>query len=122
MSKIKLSDLAAKPITVRLIHPIMGDIGAWIKITSTQTNAYILKSLEIASRAKEETNPEKLLQLNAELIATLVTDWDEEFFEMEFNTENVVKVFSNTENLWIRNLVETEASKQDNFFTKKKKG
>lgn len=118
MKKMKLSELKRPEFVVKdFEHPVHGKLEGWVKMKGSDTNEYFMKAVELSEL--EDPDTETLLIKNAELLATLVTDWDQEFFEMECTNENVVTVFSQISNVWLRNLLFKEVDKQNDFFTKK---
>lgn len=114
----KLSDLKRPEFTVKdFEHPVHGKLEGWIKLRGSDCNEYFYKAIEL-SELPEDADTEVLMVKNAELFATLVVDWDQEFFECECTYENVVQVFSQISNVWLRNLLFKEVDKQNDFFTK----
>ena len=118
MKKIKLSDISNKNYRFNIIHPKIGDTGAWIEIKSSNCDEYFHKSWILAEKYKgTEQSPIEQLNDTGELLATIVTAWDEEFFEMECTTENVASVLSKFDMGWLRSQINTELSKDENFFS-----
>lgn len=120
--KKKLSDLRSKPFTFELVHPEMGETGATVTIVSSNTNTFFSKTIELNKKfgdVDQNTIPvEEKMHNTADLYSSVVIGWDEEFFGMECNTENVIKVLSDSENMWILNSIVEALGKNDNFFPK----
>lgn len=119
MSKKTLKDFKSKGKKVDLVHPEVGETGAWIEVRSVRCNEYLHKLAEL-DREEGEEKPtfEDNLEASAELTATLVTNWDEEFFEKPFSYDACVELFKDAENFWIRDAVNKTQEDQNNFFTK----
>lgn len=122
VTKKKLSDLKAKPYTLKLVHPEYGDTGATITIVSYNNNLFVRKQLEMnqsyANVNEADITLDTKINIMAELNASVVVDWDEDFFEKEFTTENVVELFKDNENSWIVAQVKEALEKSENFFPK----
>lgn len=116
-NKRTLNSYRSKPFNMPLVHPTDGDTGAYITLIPKQSNGYFLKALEIAAFADKETSALENMKLSAELLASVVTGWDEEFFG-EFTTDNVIAVLMDMEWFWIRNAIEAALEDTANFFTK----
>lgn len=120
--KKKLSDFALLPFTFELVHPEGGNTGATVTIVSTNCNAFISKSMELNNKftnVDPNSVPYDQQMLNtAELYASVVIGWDEEFFEKEFTTDNVIEVLKDPQNIWILSQITNELQKHENFFPK----
>lgn len=117
MNKLKLSELSRPEFEVsNFEHPTHGELDGWVKMRGTDNDEYFFKAVEMAEMPKDAPMAD-LMKLNAELLSTLIVDWDQEFFEMECTPENVVNVFSQVKNLWLRNHLFSEVDKQSENFT-----
>lgn len=117
--KKKLKDFRSKGKKIDLVHPEAGETGAWIQVRSVRCNEYLQKLSEI-DRKEGDEKPTFIDNLNAtaELTATLVTNWDEEFFDEPFSYDACVELFKDAEYSWIRDAVNKAQGDQQGFFTK----
>lgn len=122
-AKPTLKDFQQKPYTFELVHPEIGPTGATLTVTSSNTNAYILKAMElnVKHHGIEQTVIPVQVQIKdtAELVATAILDWDNEFFGCPFTLQAATDLFEQPENWWIRNIVSEVINKREHFFTKK---
>ena len=121
--KMKLSDCKPATIKVDLVHPELGQLDGWVKVKSARCNEYIsaVTDLDREENSKEDDSKrtfEEALLESGKLATVLIEDWDEEFFECPFTQENALKIFSNSQNTWIRDLINSKQKDQSNFFTK----
>lgn len=117
--KKTIKDFKSSARKVDLVHPELGDTGSWIKVRSARCNPYLHKLAELDRREGEEKPSfEDNLQASAELAATLVTDWDSEFFGGPFSYEEAVELFKDSEYFWVRDAVNKAQEDQSSFFTK----
>jgi len=116
--KLTLKDLAPKPFRIDLVHPEMGETGAWIEINSPQSQSYFFKLVELSKTDASELTPAEQMKQTAELTATLVVSWDNEFFETECTIDNAVEVLSDVQNFWIRDAINAAIQDNANFFKK----
>lgn len=93
--KFKISQLAAKPITVELVHPVAGETGIFLSVCGPHSPKLRAAFAEYNSK---ETKSDKD---HTDLIAGMVMDWDVEAFELPYSDENAKIVFAQVENSWI---------------------
>lgn len=117
-NKRTLASLKTRPFKMPLIHPTEGDMGAYIELVSAQSNSYFYKVLELAKSNSDETSVQDQIKLAAELVATVMIGWDEEFFGMEFTTDNAITLLADVENFWIRDAINKALEDNTNFFPK----
>lgn len=117
-NKRTLASLKTRPFKMPLIHPTEGDMGAYIELVSAQSNSYFYKVLELAKSNSDETSVQDQIKLAAELVATVMIGWDEEFFGMEFTTDNAIALLADVENFWIRDAINKALEDNTNFFPK----
>lgn len=116
---MKLKDFKSKSNKIDLVHPEMGETGAWIEIRSVRCKEYLSKLSELDRRdGDEKPTFEDNLNDTSELTATLVVAWDEEFFDQPFSYDACVEMFKDTENGWIRVAVNKAQDDQTCFFIK----
>lgn len=119
MKKIKLSDTRPKPKVINIVHPVHGELDAWIELISVTSEEPFLKMVELS---KEYTPGEEVKDLKKNLIETsevlsmCIVNWDVDFFECEPTSANKVEILSKVENSWLRNIVKREVEKTENFF------
>lgn len=116
-NKLRLSYLAPRPYRLNLIHPEHGDTGAYVDLVTAQSTSYFLKAIQL-SKLSDDASTEEQIASAAELAATVVTGWDEDFFEAEFNTDAVVTLLKSVENFWVRDAINEALGEKSNFFTK----
>lgn len=93
-SQFKINQLAAKPIELSLIHPTQGDTGIIVKMVGPHSTQF----REANKKFKDTEMSEKDF---VEFVASTVTGWDEDAFEMPCSHENVVAALAAPENEWI---------------------
>lgn len=101
--------------------------GAWLMLVSANDMNYRREMWRI-ERIKAKLDPEVLekklddflfiLEENAKLLSTRVVDWDEKFFGLKCNKENVKEFFMGEDASWIAEQVNRANDKESNFFSK----
>lgn len=115
---MKLKDFKEKTHTFELQHPTMGATGCKITVRSPRCNEYVFRAIEL-SRQDSPQDPQTAFINNCDLLALLVVAWDQDFFEMECTLDNVRQILSNFEYAWIREQIQAEVDKNENFFPNK---
>lgn len=115
--KVTLASLKALNHKFQLVHPVHGELDAWVEIRSPRTNDYFYRSLELAD-ITEDASVEERVRASAELAALLIVDWDGDFFGDDFDLGEAITLFCEVENFWIRDQVSDQANKPEHFFSK----
>lgn len=125
MAKMTLKDVQPKHHTFELVHPEIGETGGTITVRSAQSREYFDASLEMNKKystdSEEEetkTDPKETIKILAELNASAIVDWDEEFFGCKFSYDKAVELMQEPENFWIRNQIDEVIADKSNFFMK----
>lgn len=109
-AKFKLSQLAAKPITVELKHPKFGDTGIEVTLVGPMSTQF-RTALDKFRALDTVTDADQL-----ELFVSTIVGWDEEAFERPFSKEAALEVFGQPENEWMTNQLTEVAKEALNFF------
>lgn len=94
MKKFKISQLAAKPIDVNLVHPKHGETGIVIKMVGPHSKAWrdALDEYQKDPEAKDA---------NLKLMSSTLVGWDKDDFEVDFSPEAVQALLADPANEWI---------------------
>lgn len=115
-ARYKIGQLAAKPISVELKHPLeqfntseTGGTGIFMKVVGPHSKVF--------NEAKDAfDNSDQTKEDNVKLFASCVVGWDKEDFDVEYSPEEAVKLFSDPENVWIVNCIAPIVRDSINFF------
>lgn len=111
-SKFKISQLAAKPIEVELVHPVHGETGIIFNVVGPHSKVFQdAKDVYINSDGNATDN--------FKLMSACIIGWDEEAMEMPWSTENSFKFFSTEENIWAIHFLTPIIKDEINFYSKK---
>ena len=114
---MKLKDLKEKLHKFEIVHPTHGATGSYLTVRSPRCNDYVFAAIAM-SREEASEDAREQFRRNCELMAICVVAWDQDFFELECTQENVVAVLSDFENTWLREQIQAELDKSENFFPK----
>lgn len=122
--KITLTDLAPKPYTFELEHPVHGKLGVEMVIVGYDSLEFITASTALSKdeggKKVADMEATEIMQQTAKLYASLVKGWsDDEFFGGEFSKEKVKEIFCDLNNQFIVNQIESICNEREHFFTKK---
>ena len=111
-AKFKISQLAAKPIEVELVHPVHGETGIMFNLVGPHSKVFQdAKEVYVASEGTAADN--------FRLMSACVIGWDEEAMEMPWSEENSFKFFSNEANIWAIHFLTPIIKDEMNFYPKK---
>ena len=116
--KFTLADLKPVQTRIEIAHPTHGDVGCWIDVNPPQSIEYMEAVMKLGEVKLDELSLQERLVRSAELPASVVIGWNEDFFGMECNKENVVSVLSDIQNSWILYTLNAELAKPENFYKK----
>lgn len=119
MKKIKLSDTQPKEKRINVVHPIHGELDAWIELISITSEEPFIKMVELSKQytpGEDVKDLKKNLTETSEVLSMCIVNWDEDFFECDASNDNKVNILSKVENSWLRNFVKNEVEKTENFF------
>ena len=116
--KFKLSEMAASPTELTLIHPVAefndpetGNTGATVLLAGLHSNEF--------KEAKEKfAESEKTAADKADLVASVFIGWNEAFDE-EFSKEAVLRFVMQEGNKWAVDQIQEFVSNTTNFYKKK---
>ena len=98
---------------IDLIHPMFGHIDAWVMVDPHSDKRSevdsILLSIDFDSFADSVSG-------NALVAASVVTSWDNSFFEMDYTFDNALLVFSQPENAYLIHQILKPVKTHDDSF------
>jgi hypothetical protein len=108
-AKFKITQLAAKPIKVELVHPTQGETGIFVDLVGPHSKQFhtAFEAFEASEQKQED---------NLKLFASCFIGWDDEAFEMPFSAENALAFFSNSDNAWAANFIAPILKDANRFF------
>lgn len=115
--KYTLADLAPKNAKILVLHPKVGDVGAWVEVKPPSSIEYMQAIFDLEKVDLNNIPVTEKLQLAAKLPASVVVAWNEDFFGCEATHDNIINVLSNPANAWILYAINIELGKDENFFT-----
>ena len=111
-AKFRVSQLAAKPIDIELVHPVMGETGIFIKLAGPHSPQFqAARKAYQASEGKEEDG--------VRLFSSCVIGWDTEAMESEWSVENAFNYFNQPENSWAVEFLTPVIKDEMRFYEKK---
>lgn len=123
---MKISDLAAKPITVELKHPVTKQpLGVTVNIVGKNSSQFKNKFYEIVEKAQAAGQDKKLPAekmkaaevQGAELIAHCIVGWsDNEFFEGEYSVDRALQIVGAPELAWVKEQLDAAIVDDSLFF------
>lgn len=112
----KLDRLRAKPTRVELTIPGEKKPISWIEIKGAYSHEYMSMAQQIVERAEKLTTVEEITESRADLLLTIVTNWDEETFGA-FSKGAVREVLMDEEFFWIPDQLEVAVAQTTRFLT-----
>lgn len=119
--KVSIADLQSKPKRLTLVHPDETlDVGdAWVELVSSHSSLeYMLIVMKLSKMDLATLEPIQELELQADLVVSVMRDWDEESFGVAFSKEAAKHFLMQPDNLWIRQQIEGAVKEDSGFFTK----
>lgn len=119
--KFSIADLQSKPKRLTLVHPDESiDVGdAWVELISAHASLeYMLTVMRLSKMDLTTLAPIDEFAIQAELVVSVMTGWDEESFGIEFSKEAAKTFLMQPDNIWIRTQIEAAVKEDSGFFTK----
>jgi hypothetical protein len=111
-TKFKISQLAAKPATIELIHPSVGETGIVLEIVGQHSKTF---QEALAIYESSDNTPDD----NIRLLSSCIVGWDSDSMEMDWSVENAFKFFSDPANQWAIAFLTPFIKNELNFYIKK---
>lgn len=113
--RYNIRQLAAQPLNVHLVHPVLGDTGIFVKVVGPQSKQFrdALTHFESLSEEQQKDPVE-----NARVFTSCILSWDPEDFGEPFSVEAAIRIFLEPENSWIANFL-TKVVKDHTLFFRK---
>ena len=115
-NKFKVSQMAAKPISVELKHSEeqfnvseTGGTGVFVQVVGPHS-----KIFQAAKEAFDASEQER--EDNIRLFSSCVTGWDKEDFDVEYSVEAAFNLFNEPENYWMTESISPVIRDSSNFF------
>lgn len=120
MARKTLKDLKSKTKRFTIKHPDCADVETWVEMSQPKTHRYFESLCEYQALIGDDTttklNMADNLKASSIIISGYITDWDEEFFCMKPDTDNIREVFGDYENQWLIEAVNTYIAEEEAFF------
>lgn len=108
-AKFRISQLAATPKDIELIHPVVGETGIVMQVAGPHSKQF-QNAYDVFSTSAQLSDD------NLKLFCSCIIGWDEEAMEMPFSLENAEKFFADPTNAWVSNQLAPVMKEYKQFF------